>query len=278
MNTLTTAAPAPSASPARDTATPTDRPTPAVRHVAHYVAHSVLATLRDWAFLAFVVAMPTTMYLFFANIYGDQQSGANNGASVAAVMMVTMATYGALGAAMSAGAQIQTERATGWFRQLMLTALTPAQFLVAKIAVAVTVIVPAIGAVFVAGAARGVRMGAGTWAASGALILVSLLPMVVLGLVIGLWLKQAAAGAATTLTMLALSMLGGLWFPLDLMPDAMAAIGRTLPSYWAGRIGAWPIAGGDFPWQGVWVIGIWTVSLVVLGALGYRRAVRTSRR
>lgn len=246
------------------------------RHVAHYIAHSMLATLRDWAFLAFVVAMPTTMYLFFSGIYGAQMT--QGGASVAAVMMVTMATYGALGAAMSAGAQIQTERATGWFRQLMVTALTPAQFITARIVVAVGVIVPAIAAVFVAGAARGVRLDAGTWVASGVLILVALLPMVMLGLTIGLWLKQAAAGAATTLMMLALSMLGGLWFPLDMMPDAMAAFGRTLPSYWAGRIGTWPISGGAFPWQGVVVLGIWTVALVVLGALGYGRAVRTSRR
>ncbi|MDN5571306.1 MAG: ABC transporter permease [Propionibacteriaceae bacterium] len=269
---------APSARPLPTIADAATRPAGrrGVRHVGHYIVHSIGFMLRDWSFLAFVVAMPTTMYLFFAGIYGDQTAA--GGASVAAIMMVTMATYGGLGAAMSAGAQIQTERATGWFRQLMLTAITPAQFMAAKIAVAVTVIMPAIAAVFIAGAIRGVRMDAGTWLASGALILASLLPMVILGLVIGLWLKQAAAGAATTLVMLALSMLGGLWFPLDMMPDLMQTIGRLLPSYWAGRIGTWPITGGDFPWQGVLVIGIWTVSLVVLGALGYRRAVRTSRR
>ncbi len=251
--------------------------TPArVRHVAHYIAHSALLTLREWSFLAFVIAMPTTMYLFFVGIYGDEV--ATGDIKVSATMMVTMATYGALGAAMTAGAQIQNERSTGWFRQLMLTALTPAQFLATKIVVAVVVIVPAIVAVFVSGAYRGVRLSVATWLASGALILASLLPMVVLGLVLGLWFKPAAANAAVTLTMLALSMLGGLWFPLSMMPSAMATIGRQLPSHWAGQIGTWPIVGGDFPWRGVWVIGVWTVALIALGVVGYRRAVRVSRR
>ncbi|MBB1500349.1 ABC transporter permease [Propioniciclava sp. MC1683] len=247
-----------------------------VRHFAHYLLHSWLMTLRDWSFLAFIMAMPVTIYLFFAGIYGDQLS--QGGVEVAAIMMVTMATYGALGAAMSAGNQITNERSTGWFRQLMVTALSPTQFIVAKVLVAIGVVIPAIVVVFLAGAVRGVRMPVETWLASGSLVLLSLLPMVILGLTLGLWLKPAAAGAATTLVMLALSMLGGLWFPLEMMPEAMQTVGKLLPSYWAGRIGTWPLVGGDFPTQGVLVIGTWAVVLVGLGALGYGRAVRTSRR
>lgn len=250
---------------------------PSARRLAHYTLRSVIAVLTDWAFLAFIVAMPTTMYLFFAGIYGDQVSTA--GPIVAALMMVTMATYGGLGAALNAGAQIQSERSSGWFRQLMLTALTPMEFLLAKVITAVVVVVPGIGIVFVAGALRDVRMDAATWASSFVLLLGSLLPMVLLGLVLGLWLKQQVASAATTLTMLALSMLGGLWFPLDMLPAPMQTIGKLLPSYWAGQIGTWPLLpDAAFPLAGLQVIGVWTVGLVALGALGYRRAVRTSRR
>lgn len=246
------------------------------RPFLHYIGQSMLQTLRDWTFIAFVVAMPTTMYLFFAGIYGDQMAG--SGVSVAAAMMITMATYGGLGAAMSAGNQIQIERSSGWFRQLMLTSLTPAQFLIGKIVTAVGVVVPSIGIVYVAGALRGVRLDAQVWAASFALIVATLMPMVLLGLVLGLWLRPAAAGAATTLTMLALSMLGGLWFPLDMMPSTMQTIGKLLPTHWAGQIGQWPVLGGDFPWRGVLVIGLWLLGLLLIAGLGYRRAVRTSRR
>ncbi|GAB3624589.1 ABC transporter permease [Mariniluteicoccus endophyticus] len=246
------------------------------RILAHYTIASLGLVLRDWSFIAFVLAMPVSIYLFFAGIYGHEMS--DNGTPVAAIMMATMATYGGLGAAMSAGNQIQTERTTGWFRQLMLTGLTPAQFVVGKIVTAVGVVLPAIGIVFVAGALRGVRLPLSTWAVSFVLITLALLPMVLLGLVLGLWLRPTAAGAATTLTMLALSMVGGLWFPLDMMPAVMQTVGRLLPSYWAGQLGVWPIGGGAFPWRGVLVIGCWTVGLIVVGALGYGRAVRSSRR
>lgn len=242
----------------------------------HYLLGSLGIMLREWSFLAFVVAMPTTMYLFFSSMFGGYAT--DGGVSVAAVMMVTMATYGGLGAAMSAGNQIQNERSTGWFRQLMITGLTPAQFVAAKVLVAVGVVIPAIGIVFVAGALRGVRLDASAWLGSFALLLVALLPMILLGLTLGLWFKPAAASAATTLVMLALSMLGGLWIPLEMMPAPMQALGRALPSYWAAQIGSWPVMGGAFPWRGVAVIAAWSLALVGLGSLGYRRAVRTSRR
>ena len=271
MTTLATdIAPAPE-TPVRET-----RSSGSARRFLHYAVQSILIQLRDWAFLGFVIVMPTTVYLFVAGIFGGQPS--DSGPSVAAVMMVTMATYGGLGAAMNAGSQIQSERSSGWFRQLMLTSLAPGQFVLAKILTAIAVLIPAIGTVFLAGAARGVRLDAGTWAASLGLIVAALLPMIVFGLVIALWFKPQTATAVTTLARLALAMLGGLWVPLQLMPEVMQTIGKLLPSYWASQIGAWPLVGGDFPWQGVLVLVVWLAVLVGVGALGYRRAIRTSRR
>lgn len=272
MTALATAAPQASA-----TRTAPARPRRTSGHrLAHYVAASITAQLREWSFLTFIITLPTVMYLFFAGIYGQQMSEA--GVRVNAIMMVTMAAYGGLGAALNAGATIQAERSSGWFRQLMLTPLSAAEFFAAKTITAIVVVVPALVAVFVAGTVMGVRLDATTWLAIGGLLVAALLPMVVLGLVIGLWFKQQTATAVTTLVMLALSMIGGLWFPLDMMPTLMQSIGKLLPSYWAGQIGTWPLVEGAFPWQGVVVIGAWTLALVALGALGYRRAVRTSRR
>ncbi|WP_432559314.1 ABC transporter permease [Granulicoccus sp. GXG6511] len=254
----------------------TARSTSRTPRFLHYFVHSVSHLVRDWSFLAFLIAMPVTMYLFFSAIYGDQYT--EGGVTVAAVMMVTMATYGGLGAAMSAGASIQSERSSGWFRQLMLTPLTPAEFVLAKVLTALAAVLPALTAVGIAGIVRGVRLPLATWAGVLGLLMLALLPMVILGLVIGLWFKQQTASAVTTLTMLALSMVGGLWFPLDMMPSVMQTIGKLLPSYWAGQIGVWPIVGGGFPWQGVLVLGCWVLVLIGLGALGYGRAVRSSRR
>ncbi len=246
------------------------------RRFVSYTISSLKRALTDWAFLAFVIVMPVALYTFFSAIYGDQV--VQGGVTVAAVMMITMAAYGGLGAAMNSGAQIQAERTSGWMRQLMVTPLTAVQFFAAKVVVAVMVVIPALAMVFLAGAWRGVRLPAATWLASGGTLLAALLPMTLLGLVLGLWFKPQAASAATTLTMMAMSMIGGLWFPLDMLPSALQTVGKLLPSYWAGQLGTWAILGGGFPWQGVLVIASWTVSLVVLGVLGYRRAVSSSRR
>ena len=244
--------------------------------LVHYVGQSIRIQWRDWAFLGFIIVMPTLVYLFFSGIYGAQPTA--SGHNVDALMMIMMGTYGGMGAAMNAGSQIQSERSSGWFRQLMLTALTPSEFVLAKIVTAIAVVTPAIAVVFVAGASRGVRLDAVTWLASLLLILAALLPMVVLGLVIGLWFKTHTASAVTTLSMMALAMLGGLWIPLAMMPPVLRTVGPLLPSYWAGQIGTWPLVGGDFPWGGVAVLVAWLAVLLALGALGYGRAVRTSRR
>ncbi len=251
-------------------------PDATARRVLAYAAACVRRTLTDWAFLAFVIALPTTMYLVFSAIFADRPDAI--GAQPAAVMMVTMATYGGLGAAMSAGAETQSERSTGWFRQLMITPLRPWEFFAGKVVSAVMAVTPALLVVLGCGVYRGVRMPLASWLATYGLLMVALLPMALAGIALGLWLRPQVANAATTLTMLALSMVGGLWFPLDMMPAGMQQVGRLLPSYWAAQIGLHPLVGGAFPVRGVAVIVAWVTVLAVLGVVGYRRALRVSRR
>ena len=105
-----------------------------------------------------------------------------------------------------------------------------------------------------------------------------LLPLAVLGIVIGLWVKAEAVQGLTTLLLLVLALLGGLWFPAQLMPAAMQHIAHLLPSYWLAALGRYPFGTGPFPWTGVLVLGTWCAVLTVLGGLGYRRAVASSRR
>ena len=264
--------------PVSTSTAPAIRPvtTTRVRRFLGYTVRSYLGAIRNVPFVAFLIALPTGLYLFYASMYGNQTT--NSGVNVSALMMVTMAAYGGLGAALSAGNAIQQERGSGWFRQLALTAMAPLDVMVAKVLVAVAMMVPALGAVFIAGAAKGVTLTPAEWASCFGLLLAALAPMVILGLALGLWFKAQAASAGSTLLTLMLSMLGGLWFPLDMMPDAMQTVGKLLPSYWAGQLGLWPILGGGFPWQGVGVIAAWTVALIALGVVGYRRAVRSSRR
>ncbi|NNG20169.1 ABC transporter permease [Naumannella sp. ID2617S] len=247
----------------------------ALSTTGHYVGANLAISMRQAGFLVFTIALPVGMYLMFSKIFGSFQVGPTD---VNTLMMVSMAIYGALGAAISAGAQLQVERRTGWFRQLMLSGLTPAGFLSAKIIGAMVQVLPAILAVFVCGLLNGVRLQPATWLAVGVLVWISLLPMVILGVVIALWFQPSTVGALSTILLLALSMLGGLWVPVAQMPTAMQGIAKLLPTYWMNDLAVWPIFGGELEARGPLVLVAWLAGLTLLGAVGYRRAVRSSRR
>lgn len=245
--------------------------------VLWYAAHTARLTIKNWPYLIFTLAMPVIMYLVFTGLWGTDQ--VVPGVSYATVIMVQMAAYGALGAAMSGGAVIALERRSGWFRQLTITALAPRSFLIARTATVLTLVLPALALVFAFGyAVGGVRAPISAWVVSALLMWLALVPLAALGLVIGIWVKGEAAQGATTLIMLLLSLAGGLWFPAEMMPATMQSLAQTLPSYWIAYLGRWPFVGGSFPGTGLVVLAVWTVALVLLGGLGYRRAAAHSKR
>jgi ABC-2 type transport system permease protein len=256
-------------------AAPTGRTLPPA---LHYTLHSALLTAKNVSFVIFAVVLPVVLYLLFSQIFGDVDAGP--GVDYVAVIMVNMAAYGSLGAAMSGGAQLAVERRSGWFRQLSITGLRPRSFLWARVVVIMLIVLPALLLVFAAGfAVGGVRAPLLTWLASLGLLWVGLLPMAVLGIVIGLWLKADAVQGLTTLVLLVLAALGGLWFPVELMPGLMRTVASVLPSYWLAELGHYPFTpGAAFPWAGIVVLLVWCAGLTVVGALGYRRAAATSKR
>ncbi len=249
------------------------------RPVLHYTAHSTFLTAKNIGFVVFSFSLPVIMYVLFSQMFGSSQ--APSGVNYSALIMVSMGSYGALGAAMSGGAYLAVERKSGWFRQLGLTALPPQSFLWAKSVVIMILVLPSIVLVFLAGfVIGGVRAPAGAWLASIGLIWISLIPLAVLGIVVGVWVKTEAVGGVSTMLLLALALLGGLWMPVELMPSGLQAVAPALPSYWVGALGRYPFLpeGTPFPWIGLAVLAGWAVAMTVAGALGYRRAVATSKR
>jgi len=242
----------------------------------HYALHTLRLTLKNRGYVIFSIATPLILYVVFSQIFGGTAEG---GINWSAVYMVSMAAYGSLGGAMSGGAQLAVERRSGWFRQLSVTGLRPRSFLLAKAAVVMVVTLPALVLNFAAGfVVGGVRAPLGDWVAGLLLLWVALVPLAVLGLVVGLWVKAETVQPLNTLLLLVLSLLGGLWFPAQLMPDGMRVAAELTPSYWLAALGRWPFTSEAFPWHGVAVLAGWTIVLTVLGALGYRRAAATSKR
>jgi ABC-2 type transport system permease protein len=243
----------------------------------HYTWRSALITAKNWSFVLFSVVLPLALYVLFSQMFGGESDG---GYDWPAMTMVSMAAYGSLGAALAGGAQLALERRSGWFRQLSITALPPRAFLWAKAGVIMLLVLPSLILVYLAGfLIGGVRMPVGVWFASLGLIWLALVPMTVLGIVLGLWFKAEAVPGVTTLVLLVLAMLGGLWFPAQLMPSVMQSVAHSLPSYWLAELGRYPMLPGTaFPWTGLSVLLAWSAALTVLGGLGYRRAVASSKR
>jgi len=252
---------------------------PATRRLpgpVHYTLSALRLTTRNPGYLIFTIGLPVAMYLVFNGIWGGEQ--VVPGVNYSALLMVQMAAYGSLGAALSGGAIIAVERRSGWFRQLMLTPIPARSFLLARALVVLVIVLPSLLLVFGTGLILGVRAPVGTWFASLGLMWLSLLPLTALGMVIGLVVKNEAVQGLNTVVLLVLSLAGGLWFPIQLMPAAMQTIAKFLPSYWIGEFGRWPFLDDPFPWVGVLVLAGWALAGVGLGALGYRRAARDSKR
>ncbi|HEY5821137.1 MAG TPA: ABC transporter permease [Propionibacteriaceae bacterium] len=245
----------------------------------HYTVHSAMLTAKNFGFVIFSMLMPLVLYVVFSKMFG---SAAVNGSGTnwSALIMISMAAYGSLGAAMSGGAQLAVERRSGWFRQLSITTLPPASFLWAKAAVIMLIVLPALILVFAAGfVIGGVRAPVLQWLASLGLMWIALIPLAIFGIVIGLWVKSEVVQGVTTLSLLVLAMLGGLWFPAQMMPSVMQTIAHALPSFWLAELGRYPfLPGAAFPWTGVAVLAAWCAGLSVIGALGYRRAAANSKR
>ncbi|MFD0529772.1 hypothetical protein ACFQ1I_27855 [Kitasatospora arboriphila] len=101
----------------------------------------ILRTLRNKRYLMFTVLYPALLYVFFISAYsGGDVAG---GVPAKSYFMVSMATFGAVGAVLTGSAQrISLERRSGWVRQLRLTALPGRAYTVGKIAACAVTTLP----------------------------------------------------------------------------------------------------------------------------------------
>ena len=112
------------------TAHRTAAPAGTVGMTVRYALMSTRTAYRNLRFLVLTVALPLLLFLLYANLYQGQDAG--GGLSVVAYLMVSMASFGCIGAAINTGARVAIERQTGWNRQLRLTALPASSYLIAK--------------------------------------------------------------------------------------------------------------------------------------------------
>lgn len=238
----------------------------------YYARTEVLRTLRNKRYAIFVVIFPVTLYLINAGIYGDQD--AETGVPQSVYLMVSMACYGALSAAvMSTAMPWAQERASGWADQLRVTPLPGRAVVAVKAGAALLLVLPALALVLAAAVlVQGVSLPAGQWLALVPALWLGTLPFAALGLVIGSLLPPDAAQPAAIITMFGLSLAGGLWFPVEVMSGPLRAVAEATPVHQYAGLGWSVVSGAGLPATGLLTVLAWTLVLGAAAVLAFRHA------
>ncbi|MFI7103568.1 ABC transporter permease [Streptomyces sp. NPDC050161] len=237
-----------------------------------YVRLEVRRTLRDKGFLVFGIGMPVLMYLLFTRL-GTGTGGASMEWKVSA--MVGMAAYGGLGAAIGTGTGVAEDKSLGWLRQLRVTPLGPVRVVVGRGLTGSVTVLPAVGAVLLAGAlVNGVRLPLWQWAALLALLWAGTAPFTLLGLGNGYRLSSQATGLVNTGCLMLLAIVGGLWFPADAFPGPLRSLSVWTPANRFADLGRSVTAGTAPSLTTVAVMLAWLALFGGYAVHAYRRSAR----
>ena len=240
--------------------------------VAAYLRLELRRKLRDRRFLVLGAVFPIVLYLVYTTITAKSGSQPDiAGIPWTAYFMVSMATYGAMGAALSWASTISVERRTGWVRQLHVTPLPSSGYVGVKVAVTLVTAVPAIALIGLTGRiVQGVHLPLETWLLLVPTLALGSVPFAALAVALGYSTRAEHAQPVVMLTYFALALLGGLFAPIDTFPDTIATIGRMLPSYRLADLGWQLLAGGGIDVEDVLVLAGWTVVFGALALVRYR--------
>ena len=229
--------------------------------------------LRNVRSLAFTFVVPLVMLLIFGSIYGAAgQQEQTTGLPWLIVTTVQMASYGGMMAALSQAFAITTERSIGWNRQLRITPLSGAGYLLSKVSAALLVALTSIVLLCaVSIVVLGARMDALHWLLAILGVWVGVIPFALIAVAIGQFAKPSFAQPLFMVVFLGLAVLGGLWIPLEIMPSWVIGIAQVVPSYWLNKLGQIGAHGSGDALVPIAILAAWTFVLAALITWRYRR-------
>jgi ABC-2 type transport system permease protein len=232
-----------------------------------YLKFDIKRTLRNRRVVIFAILMPLILFAIFGlTIPKDASEG---GISAIAYVMVSMAIFGSMSAAMSSGGVIAAERDGGWNRTLRLTPLKPQAYVISKVILSLLLAIPPLVVVFLFGLTVGnVHLSVSQWLSVGLVSWLGALPFAALGLIIGYVAKPDSVQPITGLSTMLIAAFGGLWVPIDSMPSVMKHIAELTPAYWTGQSSRSALSQSGLDMNAVYVVLAWTV---VLGFIALRR-------
>src|SRR3954468_24986314 len=209
-----------------------------------FLAIELRRLLRNRRTVIFTLVMPPVFFLIFgtADAYKDRSVG---NANVTAFIMVSMALYGAMLATTGGGATVSVERAQGWTRQLRLTPLRPAAYVLTKVLVAMVLGLAAVVVVTAVGLFSGATGDTAALVTSVALAWLGSVVFAAFGLFMGYLLPAENVMQILGPVLALLAFAGGLFLPLGAglcAPRGRAGPALTPP---APKLPPAPRRGGD---------------------------------
>jgi len=217
--------------------------------VLDYVQLELHRASRNRRYLMTAVIFPVMFYALFTGVLqgGGADPTAGGGLVWKTYYMVSMAAYGAIGAALGGAIVIATERWSGWTRLLKTTPLPPVGYVAGKLIVSYVVTLPSVGLVLLAGALLNhVSLAPATWIQIYVSMILGALPFAALGLLLGYLFDANSAQGGMMITYFGLAILGGLWVPVSNMSGVLVTIAHVLPAYHLGNLG-WQALIGSGP-------------------------------
>jgi ABC-2 type transport system permease protein len=231
-----------------------------------HLRSDLLRTVRNRRTLIFTLALPLVVLL---TVGSANRHARIDGISFPLYFTAAMAAYGALFAVFSPGSRIAVDRASGWTRQLRITPLRARTYFLAKVLTAYVVVLPTLAVVYLAGTALGVHLSAAHWLEMTGLLLLGLVPFVLMGIIVGHLISVDALATTVGALVVGFALFGGA-FGNFFNSGVMLTVVKLLPSFWLVRSGQAAVGGG-WPLEGWLVVAAWTLVLVPLACVVYRR-------
>ena len=223
---------------------------------SRYLAVELRRRLLNRRNVLFSLVMPIALYFAFASSQEFKDTWIGH-ANVSAAIMVSMALYGAIVTATSAGASVSVEIAQGWARTLNLTPLRPVHYVCIKVLTALAAAAVPVLVVTALGAVSGARIEGAAWVVAPLLAWLGSALFAAFGLFLGLLLPSENVMQYLGIALTVLAFAGGLFVPLS---GTMLAVARFTPMYGVGEIARGPLTD-----QAEWLPAI--LNVVVWGAI-----------
>lgn len=239
-----------------------------------YWAIDLRRTLRDITNIFFIVGLPLVMYFVFGSAQGYRNEPVAHG-NVGALVMISMAVYGAVTATTTIAGGAALERFQGWGRQLGLTPWSSGGFVITKATVAMTIAAVPVLTVGIAGALTGAQATPPAWVLSLGAAWLGSAVFAAYGLTVGMAFRSESALGVAGGSLVLLAFAGNLFLPLSGLALELA---RFTPLYGVNALARYPLTGGvvsdgvtDPLWLPLLNVLAWTLILGTTAAVLVRR-------